>query len=325
MMGNQLAPQVDVSSRDMADLLLVSIGLPTYNRAASLGRAIESALNQDYQNIELLISDNASTDETEAICLDAARRDNRVRYLRQQSNQGATANFREVLKQSGGEFFMWLADDDWLDALYVSTCVEFLMSNPDHMLACGTTKYFDSEKFVFAEAGTDLSRNSRTKRLIAYYNQVSLNGALYGLMRREPLRDITLQETLGADWLFVSDVAFTGKVKTISRVAINRSLEGASRDVSALAAHFGVSGFMVRYPHLKIALNASKNILWWSPAYAALSLPARLFLASRVFSIICRRFIFERWYGRLVSRIIESHPRFKRAAKLVKSKLAIRS
>jgi len=57
----------------MTSTPLVSIGLPTYNRGATLGRAIESALNQDYQNIELLISNNASTDETEAIYLHSAR------------------------------------------------------------------------------------------------------------------------------------------------------------------------------------------------------------------------------------------------------------
>lgn len=96
-----------------------------------MGRAIESALNQDFQNIELLISDNASTDETEAICLDAARRDNRVKYLRQQTNQGATANFREVLRQSGGEFFMWLADDDWLDQSYVGRGERFIIPIPE--------------------------------------------------------------------------------------------------------------------------------------------------------------------------------------------------
>jgi glycosyltransferase domain-containing protein len=304
---------------------LVSIGLPTYNRAAKLRRAIDSALKQDYLHIELIISDNASTDDTQTLCCEAAKRDSRINYLRQPKNIGITKNFREVFNRGRGELFMWLADDDWLDSTYLSTCVEFLTSNPDYMLACGKTKYFESERFVFADAETDLWQNSSTKRLIAYYNQVSLNGAMYGLMRREPLRDIIIQEALGGDWLFVSDVAFTGKVKTISQVAINRSLEGTSRDVSALAAYFGVSGVMARYPHLLVALNAWKNIFSWSPAYAALSLPARLFWASRVFAIICRRFILERWYGRVVSRIIESHPRVKRAAKLVKSKLAIRS
>ena len=61
---------------------LVSIGLPTYNRATSLGRAVESALTQDYRNIELIVSDNASTDETETLCAEFCRRDSRVRYLR---------------------------------------------------------------------------------------------------------------------------------------------------------------------------------------------------------------------------------------------------
>src|SRR2546422_495342 len=84
----------------MSNKPLVSIGLPTYNRALTLRRAIESALTQDYPNIELVISDNASTDETEAICLEACRSDGRVKYLRQQNNHGAVTNFREVLKQS---------------------------------------------------------------------------------------------------------------------------------------------------------------------------------------------------------------------------------
>src|SRR5438552_18501845 len=87
----------------MSNKPLISIGLPTYNRSATLAKAIESVLSQDYRNIELLISDNASTDDTEAICLKVARQDKRVKYLRQQTNQGPVANFREVLRRSGGD------------------------------------------------------------------------------------------------------------------------------------------------------------------------------------------------------------------------------
>src|SRR5438477_10082725 len=93
---------------------LVSVGLPTYNRSALLSRAIASVLEQSYQNIELVISDNSSTDATESVCRDAQRRDRRVTYIRQLSNRGATENFRQVLKRSRGEFYMWLSDDDWL-------------------------------------------------------------------------------------------------------------------------------------------------------------------------------------------------------------------
>lgn len=311
----------------MSNKPLVSIGLPTYNRAATLGRAIESALNQDYQNIQLLISDNASTDETEAICLNAAQQDDRVRYLRQQTNQGAIANFREVLSQAGGEFFMWLADDDWLEASYVAACVGILLANPDHMLVCGRARFFDGEQFVFEEAGINLTDDSGANRVLTYYDQVVWNGTFYGVMRREPSRHIPIHETVGADWFFIADVAFTGKVRTLNQASVNRSLKGESSDAPTLAAHFGLRGLVARFPHLKIATSAWKNIVWWSPVYGALNGPARMFLACRVFITIYRRFIFARWYGQALARVCESHPRVKRAAKLIKNRLmaALRS
>src|ERR1700687_633000 len=105
---------------------LVSIGLPTYNRAVGLGRAIESVLAQDYRNIELIVSDNASTDETERLCTEYCRRDSRVRYLRQETNRGAISNFRAVVAHAQGEFFMWLGDDDWLDQGYLSECLRII-------------------------------------------------------------------------------------------------------------------------------------------------------------------------------------------------------
>src|SRR4029078_4573899 len=103
---------------------LVSIGIPTYNRGSLLHRSIDSALNQDFENIEIVISDNASTDETPQVCLSYAAKDRRIKYIRQTTNLGPTTNFNEVLKHASGVFFMWLGDDDWIDTSYVRTCVE---------------------------------------------------------------------------------------------------------------------------------------------------------------------------------------------------------
>ena len=94
----------------------VSIGIPTFNRADLLRRSIESALGQDYPNIEVLVSDNASTDETPAICQGLG---DRIKYFRQSINLGPLTNFSKVLEMASGEFFMWLGDDDWIDASYV--------------------------------------------------------------------------------------------------------------------------------------------------------------------------------------------------------------
>src|SRR4030067_476273 len=90
----------------------VSIGVPVYNGELHMRAALEALLAQTFTDFELIISDNASTDNTELICREYAARDTRIYYFRHEKNQGASANFQFVLDQAGGEFFMWAACDD---------------------------------------------------------------------------------------------------------------------------------------------------------------------------------------------------------------------
>lgn len=101
----------------------VSIGMPVYNGAKYIREALDSLLVQTFTDLELIISDNASTDDTQAICEEYAQRDPRISYVRQSENKGALANFQFVLDQASGEFFMWAAADDrwdehWIEAIY---------------------------------------------------------------------------------------------------------------------------------------------------------------------------------------------------------------
>lgn len=100
----------------------VSIGMPVYNGELFIREALDSLLAQTFTDFELVISDNASTDGTEAICREYNRKDDRIRYVRQTENRGAVANFRYVLDEAVGEYFMWAAADDmwspnWLEVL----------------------------------------------------------------------------------------------------------------------------------------------------------------------------------------------------------------
>ncbi|MCH9054975.1 glycosyltransferase [Synechococcus sp. PCC 6716] len=100
----------------------VSIGMPVYNGENYICEALDSLLAQTFTDFELIISDNASTDNTEQICKTYAACDNRIRYIRQKENIGATNNFRFVLEQAKGDYFMWAAHDDlwspnWLESL----------------------------------------------------------------------------------------------------------------------------------------------------------------------------------------------------------------
>lgn len=270
---------------------LVGIGIPTYNRAFSLKRAIESVLAQDYSNLELVISDDASEDATATLCEEFRKRDDRVRYIRQQTNQGITTNFVEVFKRSRGEFFMWLADDDWLDSSYVSQCLQVLIEQPDHALVCGKAKYFEGGKFLFEEDAINLLQDSGRHRVLAYYQQVGVNGILYGVMRREQLEKVPpMQNILGDDWLLIASIAFTGKARTLESVSINRSFEGASINMETLALSYGLSRFLSKIPHLSIAIAALKDIAWVSPAYESMGKLARLSLGGKAFAIVCWRF-----------------------------------
>jgi glycosyltransferase involved in cell wall biosynthesis len=104
---------------------LVSVGIPTYNRPDGLRRTLGMICSQSYSNLEIIVSDNASPgSETAAVITEFAQSDPRIKSWRQASNIGALGNFRFVLANASGDFFMWAADDDEWDPEFVATCLQ---------------------------------------------------------------------------------------------------------------------------------------------------------------------------------------------------------
>jgi glycosyltransferase involved in cell wall biosynthesis len=93
---------------------LVTIGIPTRNRAYLLEQTIKSVLNQTYKNIEIIVSDNCSDDNTEEIVRKFGR-DKNIYYYRQNTNIGMVNNWNFCLDKANGEFFLLLSDDDILE------------------------------------------------------------------------------------------------------------------------------------------------------------------------------------------------------------------
>ena len=102
----------------------VSIGLPVYNGEKYLRAALDCILRQDYADFELVICDNASSDGTEAICREYAARDGRIRYTRNETNIGASGNYKRVFELARGEFFKWASHDDTFHPSLVRRCME---------------------------------------------------------------------------------------------------------------------------------------------------------------------------------------------------------
>lgn len=268
---------------------LVSIGIPTYNRAEGLERALRSALAQDYGAVEIVVSDDASTDATESLMLPLAGQERRLRYVRQQRNLGHARNFQALLDAARGEYFMWLSDDDWIDPTYVSACMAVLSSDPGYSLVGGLARYYTDGRHVVDERPTDLLSARPASRVLEYLARVNVNGVLFGVARRADLRELSFREQVGGDWLLVAGLAATGRVRTLPGVHIHRSLDGLSSDRQELGESLGMSGWRARQHHFAVAAGFAREIAT-APAYARLGAPRRAVLALLTAALIVLRF-----------------------------------
>jgi glycosyltransferase involved in cell wall biosynthesis len=122
---------------------LVSIGVPVYNGETYLAEAFASMLSQTYAPIEIIVSDNGSSDATEAICRRHAALDPRIRYYRNDVNRGSAWNFNAVFDRARGEYFKWWAYDDLCDPSYIEKCVDVLDRDPSVSLCFARTTIID--------------------------------------------------------------------------------------------------------------------------------------------------------------------------------------
>lgn len=144
---------------------MVSIGIPTYNHGKFLSQCLRTIVAQTYKNIEIIISNNASDDNTRAICKQFAKKDKRIRYFEQKKNIGAGNNFNLVFSKAHGKYFMWAASDDLFHKDYVKSILSELVKNPNASLGVSNMTYFKNKqkelyklKFKNVESSIDALR-----------------------------------------------------------------------------------------------------------------------------------------------------------------------
>jgi glycosyltransferase involved in cell wall biosynthesis len=195
---------------------LVSIAVPVLNGAETLAPVIESVLGQDYPNLELVVSDNASTDGTEEICRDFARADDRVVYRRHATNIGLLNNFRSAAEGARGGYVRWLGDDDFLEPAYLSRTVQAFADDERRVLVTTQIAYVDAAGTVSLNSDYDPTALASadpverfTEMLWLLTSGSALLDPLYGMMRRDvsvlPRRNI-----LREDEVFAARLALAG-------------------------------------------------------------------------------------------------------------------
>jgi len=167
------------------------VGVPTYNRGATfLRETLDSICKQTYKNLEIIIADNASPDITEEVCREYAKRDPRIRYIRQKTNIGPTANFNVLHKEARGDYFMQTCDDDIIAPTFIEKCVARLDAHPEAAVAMsnfvefddkGRQVGFDPEKCVPSKKNL----YERLKQYILMYETDGKDRIMWGVWRRE--------------------------------------------------------------------------------------------------------------------------------------------
>jgi glycosyltransferase involved in cell wall biosynthesis len=215
----------------------ISIGVPVYNAESTIQRALHGLLSQSEPDIEIIVSDNASTDGTYERCAEIAASDIRVRLCRQEINIGAAMNFRYVLDHANCEFFMWAAADDFHSPEFVAANLEFLKTNPEYGGAISPVQYVGGSCPSEIAGDTAIEQDCPADRIALYVDRFHRNSIFYGVFRTNVLREAMWRgiPTIGEDWIVIARILRNWKLKRVGSGSLFRNPGGASYSVSVFS------------------------------------------------------------------------------------------
>ncbi len=215
------------------------MGLPIYNGAQYLTQTLHALLDQSFEDFTLYIVDNASTDATASISRRFAEQDPRVRYVRNEQNIGAAANFNRAAELASGPYFKWVAHDDLYASTFLESCVDALDANPSAVLAYAETRWidaddrvlpFDASRQAYVDshgatyfhtpgAGADLETDDPGTRFrsVLFQRHSTFCHEVYGLMRTAALRRThRIDAFYGSDRVLLAEMALRGPFRRVS-------------------------------------------------------------------------------------------------------------
>lgn len=196
---------------------LLSFAIPIYNGEKVLPRLLDSLLAQDFPDFEIIISDNASTDQTFEVCQAYVQKDTRVRYHQNAENVGINANFNLLIDLARGKYMRWIGGDDSLEPDYARKCVEALAARPDTI---GVTTYQDfvddygnRSYYEYAGRRLDYPRAYQRYRRMLWFmlNDHRYIDPIYTMVRRDVLQQIGgHRSVLSADQVLAVEMSLGG-------------------------------------------------------------------------------------------------------------------
>ncbi len=203
----------------------ITVGLPVYNGEKYLASSIDSIISQTFQNFELVITDNASTDNTGSICKKYAQIDSRVKYHRNEKNLGASANHNLTVSLAKGKYFVWGSYDDIRHPEYLEKCHAYLTNNPSSSACHSLTRYIDGEgkETSREEVILDISSEDPVKRFSEMIRMDHKVEMILALMRTEILHKTPgLAAYSDSDRVLMAEMCLNGPIGMITEYLFYR-------------------------------------------------------------------------------------------------------
>jgi glycosyltransferase involved in cell wall biosynthesis len=242
-------------------LPLVTIAVPVFNGGPLLRRALEAVLAQDYENVEIIVSDNGSTDGSADVVREYLGRSPRMRLVVHPHNIGGSPNFQFLLREARGQYFFWAAADDRWTHNFVSRLVGELEAHPEAVLAFPAIERLrnDESRLDVLRFSGPLDPTALPHSRVAYRCAagVPYHIALYGIWRIDYLRGVFhgLPQFLAGDRVFMCGVTLASRLRYVDEILYIRMTHAAPISERYAGEYIGaVYGSPARY--FKAMFNA---------------------------------------------------------------------
>jgi glycosyltransferase involved in cell wall biosynthesis len=241
---------------------LVSVGFPVFNEEASLPAALDSVLAQDYERLQVIVCDNASTDATAHIADEYAARDARVEVHRSEENRGAAVNFNRCFQVAEGDYFTWASGHDTRLPSVISRCVAELEA--DQAMALCYPRSIQRRLDESVEPITNDTLDTRGEPPLVRLQRTlweldSLN-IVHGVIRSSALaRTRLFRRCFGADHVLLAELSVLGEFHQIDEELFvrteNRAPEATSEQRERAVEMSAVKGFARSRPYSVMGLE----------------------------------------------------------------------
>lgn len=233
-------------SRSGAAKSLVSVGVPVFNEEEYLGATLDSLLAQDYERLQFVVCDNASTDASLAIAREYAARDSRIEVHASDENRGAAWNFNRCFELASGEYFTWAGGHDSRLPPAIRLCVEALEADPRLVLCYPRSlrRYLDGTTSPIVHDTIDTRGLSPILRLRKTIERLWGCNAVYGVICSEALAATRLSRScFGFDHVLLAELSLLGEFRQLEDVLFIRTENRpAELDEQRLARTFQMVG-----------------------------------------------------------------------------------